>query len=134
VKIKVNNKKYKLSYDDNTRLAFSNAESSPDQLAAKTNVVISNLEFEKKKLSFSMTGYVMKKGEATGAINVRVRVDVEGGKNLFDKNKTLKTTKAKANLSLNFQWITKGKYDVVVEVRDLYTGKTGTDIIKIKVK
>ncbi len=134
VKIKVNNKKYKLTYDDNARLAFSSTKSSPGQVVAKPNVVISDLKFKKKKLSFSMAGYVMKKGEGTGAINVRVKVNDKSGKNLFDKNKTLKTTKTKANLSLNFQWITKGKYDVVVEVKDLYTGRTGTDIIKIKVR
>ncbi|MCK5223095.1 MAG: hypothetical protein KAR14_16025, partial [Candidatus Aminicenantes bacterium] len=73
VKIKVNNKKYKLTYDDNARLAFSNAASSPDQAAIKQEVVISGLKFKKKQLSFSMSGYVMKKGEATGAINVRIR-------------------------------------------------------------
>ncbi|MCK4890526.1 MAG: hypothetical protein KAS97_11395, partial [Candidatus Aminicenantes bacterium] len=103
VKIKVNNKKYKLTYDDNARLAFSSTKSSPGQVVAKPNVVISDLKFKKKKLSFSMAGYVMKKGDGTGAINVRVKVNDKSGKNLFDKNKTLKTTKTTANLSLNFQ-------------------------------
>ncbi len=134
VKIKVNNKKYKLSYDDNTRLAFSNAKASPDKKFKAPDVVISGLKFKKKKLSFSMAGYVMKKGEGAGAVNVRIRVNDDGGKSLFDKSKTLKTTKDKANLTLNFQWMKPGKYEVLVEVKDLYTGKMGTDIIKVKVK
>lgn len=134
VKIKVNNKKYKLSYDDNTRLEFSRAGSVPMKAAEMPDVVISDLKFKKKKLSFSMTGFVMKKKEGTGAINVRIRINNKDGKSLFDKSKTLKTTNKKANLSLNFQWLKPGKYEILVDVKDLFTGKTGTDIIKTKVK
>ncbi|MEN8222418.1 MAG: hypothetical protein ABFR36_04080 [Acidobacteriota bacterium] len=134
VKIKVSNKKYDLAYDDNARLAFSKKESSPDRKVKIPDVVISDLKFKKKKLSFVMSGYVKKKKEGTGAINVRIRINDKSGKSLFDKNKTLKTTKDKANLSLNFPWLKPGKYEVLVDVKDLYTGKTGTDLIKIKIR
>lgn len=134
VKIKVNNKKYKLSYDDNTRLEFSKAGSAPKKMAEIPDVVISDLKFKKKKLSFSITGFVMKKKEGTGAVNVRIRINDKNGKSLFDKSKTLKTTKKKANLSLNFQWLKPGKYEILVDVKDLFTGKTGTDIIKAKIR
>jgi len=134
VKVKISNKKYDLEYDDNARLAFSNAESNPDKKTKFPDVVISDLKFKKKKLSFAMSGYVKKKKEGTGAINVRIRINDAAGKSLFDKNKTLKTTKDKANLSLNFPWLKKGKYEVLIDVKDLYTGKTGTDILKFKVR
>ncbi len=134
VKIKVNNKKYKLSYDDNTRLPFSNAELSPDKKLKAPEVVISDLKFKKKKLSFSMSGYVVNKKNGNGIINVRIRINDNSGKSLFDKNKSLNTTKQTANLSLNFAWLKPGKYEIVVDVKDLNTKKTGTDLIKVKVK
>jgi len=134
VKIKVNNKKYKLTYDDNARLAFSNAASSPGNVAALPDVVISKLKFKKKKLSFSMSGFVVNKKNGNGIINVRIRINDNSGKSRFDKDKTLNTTKQTANLSLNFAWLKPGKYEIIVDVKDLNTKKTGTDIIKIKVK
>jgi len=134
VKIKVRNKKYDLAYDDNTRLAFSSKESAPASMSQAPDVIIGDLKFSKKKLSFSMTGFVINKKNGNGIINVRIRINDHSGKSLFDKNKTLNTIKKTANLSLNFPWLNPGDYEIIVDVQDLNTKNTGTDILKVKVK
>jgi len=134
VKIKASSKKYDLAYDDNTRLPFSDAAAAPGKNIKLPEVMISDLKFEGKKLSFTMSGYGRKKKDNSGAVNVRIRINDASGKSLFDKNKTLKTAKEKAGLSLNFPWLIKGQYEILVDVKDLYTKKTATDVIKIKIR
>ena len=134
VLIKTGNKKYDLAYDDSARIAFSNTGVSPDRTIKTPDVEILGLNFVQKKLSFAMSGYIKKKTDDTGAVNVRIRINNAAGQLLFDKDKTLKTTQDKANLSLNFTWLKPGEYEILVDVKDLYTGKTGTDFLKIRVK
>ncbi len=134
VKINVNNKKYSLAYDDSARIPFSNAGVSPDRTIKTPDVIISDLKFAQKKLSFSISGYIKKKTDDTGAVNVRIRINHASGKSMFDKDKTLKTTQDKANLSLGFPWLEQGIYEVLVDVKDLYTDKIVTDLIKVNIK
>ncbi len=131
VNIKLSNKKYKLEYNDGRKLDISEFGKKYSSTIKVPSVNISDLKFKKKKLSFSISNYLMRKNQKGGVLNVRIRINDNFGKSVFDKSKTLKTTKDKVDLSLGFGWLKSGNYEIIVDVKDLNTDKTDTDVIKI---
>lgn len=135
IKIKVKNKNYRVVYDDNMRADYINEHL--EKIASQTPTIqLQNLVFEGKKLSFIITDFLMKEGARgrSGSVNLRIRIKNTNKKVLYDKNKTLQTQKNIITISIPFDWLGKGKYDIIADVKDLMTGKTEIQFIQPVVK
>lgn len=64
-------------------------------------------------------------------LNIRVRINNRQDITVFDQTKDLAAKQKTVTLSLNFAGIGKGKYNIVIDVKDLFTRKTDSEIIQI---
>jgi hypothetical protein len=71
-----------------------------------------------------------KGAKAKGAVTIHIIITNEQGKKLFDQSKTVTSDKKLFAISIQFNWLKKGKYDIMVDVKDLLTEKSDTSIIK----
>ena len=127
LKVKVNNKKYKVLYDNNFRSDYINEYFAKLESKIKTpDIKIDKFQFKKKLLNFAISGYLMKnvEGKTMGQMNVRIRVTSKDNKPLYDKTKLLTAQKKEIKVSLpTFKTIIKGEYNFLLDVKDLMTGK-----------
>jgi hypothetical protein len=90
-------------------------------------VRVKDVTFKNKRLSITTAGFqVQKTGkENSGKIVVRIYIkDNRENKLLFYQGKTMVPQKDTVQISLNFQWLEKGSYEIGVLVNDLLTGKS----------
>ena len=69
-----------------------------------------------------------------GKLEIRIRIKNRQDIDIFDQSKELTARQKKINLSLNFAGIGRGKYDIVVDVKDLNTNKTTTELLQTEIK
>jgi len=135
IKVAVNNKKYKVVYDNNIRANYIE-----EYLAKKRSgipeVYIDKLSFTNKKLSVDVCNFQRQKNKIgkIGRINVRVRIKDEADLMVFNKSKILIPEKKVTNISIIFSWLKKGKYNIVVDVTDLLTGKTAMNFLQPQIQ
>jgi len=129
IKVKVNNKKYEVLYDNNFRADYISEYLQKLDLNLKTpDIAVENFSFKDKTLSFSVVDFLMKKLEnapaPVGQIRVRIRLMDEEGNAVFDQSKVLTAQKKDFVISLpTFKEIKKGEYSFLIDVRDMFTGK-----------
>jgi VWFA-related protein len=135
IKVKVAGGKYDILYDDNQR-----ADYIADFLNRKglENPVIAfkELSFADKKLNVAFTRFRMGavNGKTCGNLAIRIQVVSASGQTVFDRSRNLEAMKDPLFLSLGFDFLTAGKYDIVVEAHDLLSGKSCTDFLQPVVK
>jgi hypothetical protein len=131
IKIKVKNGKYKVMYDDNMRVDYFN-EYLEKREALIPSVKVKNLLFKNRKLSLQVEKFLtLEKGaKAKGAVTIHIIITNERGKKLFDQSRTVTSDKKLFDISIQFNWLKKGKYDILVDVKDLLTEKSDTSIIQ----
>jgi len=137
IKIKVADKKYKVVYDDNIRADYiktylANQKTVQPQ-PADSAIQITDLKFADKKLSISVGGFFMRQispKDQSGKMDVRIRVNNIIGANIFDQRKILDIKKPDITITLPFEDLEKGEYNIVVFVKDLLTNKIDTKLIQ----
>jgi len=142
IKIKVSNKKYRVVYDDNMRADYINAYLSKKgmaqpQISVSTSVIsIKDLKFADKKLFVAVAGFSMRKVSQgqSGKMEIRVRINHLHGGNIFDQRKTLDIQKPEVAITLPFNDLKRGDYDIVVFVKDLLTNKSEMKFIQSQVR
>ena len=126
LRVKVNNKKYKVYYDDNFHADYITEHLAKLEEKIKTpDVKVEGFSFKRKILAFAVKDFLMRKieGKTFGQMEVRIRL-IQGGKSLFDQKKMLRAQKDVMKISLPmFKNIKKGTYDFMIDVKDLMTGK-----------
>ena len=128
IKVKLNNRKYKLVYSPNLRTGYLSQFLESKEIKAQP-VKVEDLSFKKGKLKFSVSDFFMDKKEV-GALEIRIRLNNGQGKSVFDQKKRIKATQKKINIALNIRGLKTGNYDVVVDVTDLYTKSSSTELLK----
>ena len=137
IKIKTNNKKYKVVYDDNMREDYIKTHFSEIEKKNKIPAIhLKALNLEEKKLSVSIVDFLLKKTEkgTVGKIGIHVCIKDSEGKKVFDKGKTLTTNKNIVRISIPFKSLKKGTYDIIVDIKDFLTGKTEQKFIREDVR
>ncbi len=135
LKIKLKGMSYKLLYDNNQRAGFIKRKMK--KYTAKEKMVkVENLQFLDKKLFFRMINFKQKKYKKikAGKIQVNVIIKNDFGKILFDENKILNPEKKSTEMSIGFNWLKSGKYDLIIDVRDMLTNHKAFEYLKIEVK
>ncbi len=131
IKVTVANKKYDVLYDNNIRADYI-ADYLQKMEAENPSVKIKDLSFRDKTLSFSVIKFSRTKVQdtATGLLQIRIRIKDREDRTLFDQAKEVKALKDPFSLSLSFNSLTAGKYDIIIDLRDQVSGKTCTEILQ----
>ncbi len=136
IKIKVNRKKCKLAYDDNIRSEFTKKNTVSQYVNENSEIKIKDMSFSNRKLSMKIDGFLMKivNKQTFGQISLRIRISNLQDISIFDKEKILSASKPEINLNMGFNWICKGRYEFVIDAKDMISGKIATDFIQVKIK
>ena len=94
------------------------------------------MSFAEKKLSVELTQFKMQavSGKPCGQLSVHVQVVSPSGQSVFDRSRNLEALKDPVSLSLGFDFLLPGKYDVIVEAQDLLSGKSYTDFLQPEIR
>lgn len=135
IKVKVSDQWYDVIYDNNIRADYI-TEYINKKEAQIPSVQLQDLSFKKKKLSMVIANFMMKRvqGKDAGMLNVRIRIKDSNGKLLYDKNKNLQPQKNSINISIGFDWLQQGEYDIIVDVMDKITGKSKISSTKASIR
>ena len=132
IKVKVKTKDYKVLYDDNIR-----ADYIADYLQRKEveipSIKLHDIRFRKKSLSLEIKDFQRKKiqKQLQGMVNIQVTVKDKEGNILYNTSKLLTAEKGIINISIPFGWIKSGAHDIIVEVGDVFTGKSEARLIQL---
>jgi hypothetical protein len=131
IKVTVKNKKYDVVYDNNLRADYIN-EYLQKRETENPSVKINNLSFKDKKISLSVYDFSQTKiqNETMGVLHIRIRIKNSKNQTFFDQTKALQAPKKTFSLSLNFNSLAAGKYDIIVDVLDQVSGKSCSEIIQ----
>ena len=131
IKVEVAGKGYDVLYDDNQRADYISAYLRRKQ-EENPSLMFGKFSFRNKKLSLDLTRFKMQDigGKACGKLTVHVQVVASSGQSVFDRSRNLEALKDPVSLSLGFDFLAPGKYDVVVEAQDLLSGKSYTDFLQ----
>ena len=134
LKVTVNNKGYKVLYDDNVRAGY--LKKYLKKRAKKHKIIeISKISFEKKQLSIKLKNYKIDRSGNNKKGKVNIRITVKDGNNvIFNENKIVLPGKKEINVDISFDWINKGQYDLLIDIKDLLTDRSAFEYLKIEVK
>ncbi len=92
--------------------------------------------FKSKKLSFTLVDFIQRKvkDKIMGVIQVRIKVVNEDNVPVFDATKRLNAVKKDLKISIPFNQLKKGGYQILIEATDLFTKKKANVLNPVKVK
>ncbi len=136
LKIKVHKKKHKPVYDDNLRTEFTSKPARAILINTDKEIKLEAIEFKDKKLSFKVTEFSQQKTTQgiTGSVNIRIQINNMQDNPVFDKSNNFNTKGDESNISLDFKWLIKGRYEIVIEAKDNLNGKMASDFIQVKIE
>lgn len=123
ITVKVNRKGHDIVYDNNIKSYYMS--NYLNRKKEDTPVIqLQKYEFTDKTLNLVIGRYSMKNRQNAESGQIDIRVRIKDGKSvvLFDENKVLTPQNSTTSVSLPFKWLAKGKYDIIIDVRDLVTG------------
>ncbi|MCK4763386.1 MAG: hypothetical protein KAW12_14400 [Candidatus Aminicenantes bacterium] len=131
IRIEVNNKKYKVVYDDKMRADYIK-EYIKKKMARNPAVQLDEISFKEKTLKMAISKFLMWEsgGKEEGKISVRVRIKDTDARVIFDRSRFLVPEKKITTISIGFDWLAKGQYNVIVDVTDMLTGKTAMEFLQ----
>ncbi|MCK5058135.1 MAG: hypothetical protein KAT34_15895 [Candidatus Aminicenantes bacterium] len=126
--------KYKVVYDKNIRSAYIK-EYLAKKAAENPVIKIKEMAFANKKLELLIGDFLIKEAGKTrnGKIAVHIVVEDKDGKVLFDKSRQLNPENKPTSLSIDFDWMGKGKYYILADVLDELTGQSGLEFVQAEV-
>ena len=139
LKIKVNNNKYEVLYDDNFRADYINDyfKKLAEQFQIP-EIKIEDFSFQGKILAFTVKNYLVKKEGDNNIGRMKVRIKLTNSDNnavLFDQAKIFTAQKTEMKISLNvFKTIPGGEYDFNIDAVDMLTGKEDNFHEKVTVR
>jgi len=135
IKVVVAHGKFDVLYDDNQRIDYV-ADYLKKKELESPSVMLKKMSFADKKLSVELTQFKMQagSGKSCGQLSVRVQVVSSSGQSVFDRSRNLEALQDPVSLSLGFDFLLPGKYDVIVEAQDLLSGKSYTDFLQPEIR
>jgi hypothetical protein len=139
LKIKVNNRKYEVLYDDNFRSDYINEyfKKLAEQFQIP-EIKIEDFSFRGKILAFTVKNYLMKKEGDNNIGRMKIRIKLTNSDNdtvLFDQAKFLTAQKTEMKISLDvFKTIPGGEYNFIIDAVDMFTGKEENFHQKVNVR
>jgi VWFA-related protein len=134
IKVVLAQKGYEVLYDDNRRADYIVDYFKKKELE-DPSIMLKNMSFREKKLFFELTQFRMQSisGKSCGHLSVHVQVVSPLRQSVFDQSRRLEAQNDPVSLSLGYNFLLPGKYDVIVEVQDLLSGKSYTDFLQTEI-
>lgn len=135
IKVKVNRKRCKVIYEEAISGDFVDEILETKEVKGPP-VKINSLSFKNKHLNMELSDfYIMKRKQGNGGkLSIRIRINNIQEITIFDETKEMFANQDKVKISLDFSAITRGKYEIIVDVTDMYTEKTASELIQVDVK
>ncbi|MCK4761143.1 MAG: hypothetical protein KAW12_03020 [Candidatus Aminicenantes bacterium] len=137
IKIKVSGgKKYKVRYDDNMRADYIKEYMGQKETKTQTSTIqITKLAYDNQKLHIGVDSFVISKtGKGPqGRVGIHITITNAQGTKIYDTGKPLTTKQNTIAVSIPFK-LSRGKYDIVVDVKDFFTGKVAKKFIQTRVR
>jgi len=132
IRVKVDNKKFKILYDDQMRVDYIKEYLRKKKMEFP-DIQILNTNFRNKVLSIDVKDFLMSKQNKhiqKGKIYFEIEILDSSNKTLYDQKKTIIAEKDHISIAVNFPWMRKGRYNLIVQVTDIQTGKTSSDFLQ----
>jgi len=131
IRIVLNKKNHRIIYDDQMRADYIKNYLKNKKMEIP-EIKIDKLHFKSNSLSLVISNFLLKKNNNGnhGNINVQIRILDNHNRELYNKNKNIVTKKNTFSISVKFPWLTKGRYDILLHVTDINTGKSALDYIQ----
>lgn len=134
IKVVVNDKNYDVIYDNKMRADYIK-EYLEKKSALNPEIKLDDISFKEKKLFMAISGFLLqpaKEGDR-GQISVTVRITDAADKVVFEKSRLLAPEKKITTITIDFGWLAKAEYNIIVNVSDMLTGKTAMDFLQATV-
>jgi hypothetical protein len=97
-----------------------------------SKINLKEVEFKEKTLTLLIEDFLLKRtaNGAAGKVDIRVSIQNMQGLELFNKEKGLIPEKETIVIAIPFNWLKRGRYKIVVEVKDQLTGKSDRKSIR----
>jgi hypothetical protein len=137
IKIEIPGKKYRVVYDDQKRAkAFASARKKV--MDQGPGLQIEKIIFHDNRLTVKLNHINMVEydGKSFGAVQTRIKIQGKGSKPVAKFERTYKGIKEVGVFHAELPLLAKGKYSIVLEVKDLFSldNKYVGDAIKVNVK
>jgi hypothetical protein len=132
IRVKVDNKKLRILYDDQMRADYIREYLKKKKLEVP-DIRILNTHFRNRALTIDVKDFLMSKQNnhiQKGKIFFEIEILDSGNKTLYDRKKTMIAEKDHVSITVDFPWMKKGRYNLIVQVTDIQTGKTSSDFIQ----
>ena len=131
IKVEIKDKGYRVVYDDQMRADYIRSYLKSKKLEIP-DISIKSIKFEKKSLSFQVEDYHRKEwnNEKTGHIRIKIQIQDPDHKICYDKIRTISSRKDFFSISIEFPWMKKGRYDIILQVTDILSGQSTLNFLQ----
>jgi hypothetical protein len=132
IRVKVDDRRFRILYDDQMRTDYINEYLKNKKLEVP-DIRILNTNFRNKVLTVDVKDFLMSDQDNhtnKGRVFFEIEILDSDNKILYDKKKTMIADKDHISISVDFPWMKKGRYNLIVQVTDIQTGKTSSDFLQ----
>jgi hypothetical protein len=132
IRVKVDNKKFRILYDDQMRADYIKEYLKKKKLEVP-DIRILNTNFRNKVLTIDVKDFLMSEQDnhsQKGKIFFEIEILDPSNKIVYDKKRTMIAEKDHVSITVDFPWMKKGRYNLIVQVTDIQTGKTSSDFLQ----
>ena len=135
IKVEVKETKYRIIYDDQMRADYISSYLRRKKLETP-DIYIKSMNFKNNALSFVIENLQRKEQNKKNIGHIRVGIRIQNPRNetCYNKTNTISTQKESFSISVNFPWMKKGRYDIILQVTDILSGKSASDFLQPTVK
>jgi hypothetical protein len=125
----------RLFYDDNIRADYI-GEYLKKKRAEDPEVLIEALRLDGRRLRVKIASFKMAEARQgrEGRLDVAIRIRDEQDRQIYDQNRPFSVREPQVELTVDFRFLSPGKYTFLVEVHDLLTAKATMDILQAEAR
>lgn len=134
IKIKVSDDRCRLLYDDNLRSDYIDKYVQEKKLTDPT-IQLHDLSFDQKQLNFAISDFWMteKDKKMAGQLKIVVRIRDSDNILIYDQSRLINAREKKVSLHIGFDWLKPGRLFILVEIHDLFSGRTAMDALAVEI-
>jgi hypothetical protein len=134
IKIKINDARARLLYDDNLRSDYI-AEYVQKRKLADPAIQLQGLSFAEGKLHFNISDFRMEeeKKKPAGQLVVVLRIRDSRNVLVYDNSRSINAREKTISTTIGFDWLAAGRYIFFIEVHDLLGGRTAMDVLPVEI-
>ncbi|MCG2811576.1 MAG: hypothetical protein L6428_08980 [Candidatus Aminicenantes bacterium] len=135
VRIELNDPRCRLFYDDQVRSDYIAAYLKKKKVEDPT-LQLDRISLDGCQLQLEISSFKMLEAKAnkSGQLRVAISIRDDHGRTLYEQNRSLAAKEANVSLAVDFTFLKPGKYFFLVDVCDLLSGRTVTDVLLAEVK